>query len=97
MGRFLEVDVPIRDSGRLSEPTAAVLEEPSPLAPGAAYTVWLERRERGDPPAFTVRERATETVAYGPTDNSIKATRACERLNAGLMVPNKSHRKAVGR
>lgn len=29
---------------------------------GAAYTVWLEKRERGEPPAFTVRERSHKAV-----------------------------------
>lgn len=55
------------------------------------YTVWLEQRDKGDPPAFTVREQSTRAIAYGPTGNSIAATRACQRLNDGLMVPNKGH------
>lgn len=59
---------------------------------GAAYTVWLEKRGRGEPPAFTVRDRSTKAVAYGPTDNSVKASRACQKLNEGTMRPCYSHK-----
>lgn len=64
---------------------------------GAAtpYTTYLENpnRKRGEPPLYSVRCRATDQIAYGPSPNTIAVTRANMKLNDGTMTPNTSHRK----